>query len=574
MALCKAARRPRPRTRPDPARVDHEPRGGRKVGNLKSDPFLAVLKRSPAAWAAQSSPTPICRDGRTRQSDPMSHPPKKEQRLKVDPTLQKAVDLKTSFADLKLSEKTIEALDKIGFQHPTPIQEKTIPMLLEGKDVIGQARTGTGKTAAFGLPIIERYDPALTNVQALVLAPTRELALQITEELERYAANRDFRAVCIYGGTAYEPQEKALREGVHVVVGTPGRIMDHMERGNLDLSQTNLLVLDEADRMLDMGFLPDVEKILKSMPGKHHRQTLLFSATMPEEIKGLTRRFMVQPAFIRVSADELTVPEIDQVYYQVGRRNKHWALLRVLDNEPDQDLVLVFCATKMMCDRLVDDLNRWGYKAEPLHGDLPQNKRERVLEQFASGEIKVLVATDVAARGLDIDRITHVVNWDLPEMEPEAYVHRIGRTGRAGRKGKSISFVSLEDKPVLKRIEMLINKEIPVGEPPASPDGKPDKVERKTDWDELSDKYGKVHVRVNAGREDGLTPFKLHQIVQKGTRLPDHAIQDIVVHRHEAGFTVPKDSALSARDAFKRLKVGGRQLDAEFEDKETTVRTA
>jgi ATP-dependent RNA helicase DeaD len=478
-----------------------------------------------------------------------SHPPQKDVQLKVDPTRQKAVDLKASFADLKLSATTVAALDRLGFEHPTPIQEKTIPLLLEGKDVIGQARTGTGKTAAFGLPIIETYKPDVKHVQALILAPTRELALQITEEMERYAAGRDFRCVCIYGGTAYEGQEKALREGVHVVVGTP-------------------------DRMLDMGFLPDVETILKSMPGKHHRQTLLFSATMPEEIKGLTRRFMVQPAFIRVSADELTVPQIEQVYYQVGRRNKHWALTRVLDNEPGQDLMLVFCATKMMCDRLVEDLNRWGYKAEALHGDLPQNKRERVLESFSAGEIRILVATDVAARGLDIDRITHVINWDLPEMEPEIYVHRIGRTGRAGRTGKSISFVSLEDKPVLKRIEMLINKEIPVGEPPVSKDGKPDRVERKTDWDELADKYGKVHVRVNAGKEDGLTAFKLHQIVQRGTRLPDHAVQDIVVHRHEAGFTVPKDSALSARDSLKRTRVGERQLDAEFEDKETTVRSA
>jgi ATP-dependent RNA helicase DeaD len=498
----------------------------------------------------------------------------KDAKLKVDPTRQKAVDLKLTFADLKLSPTTLAALDKLGFEHPTPIQEKTIPLLLEGKDVIGQARTGTGKTASFGLPIIETYKPEVTHVQALILAPTRELALQITEEMERYAAGRDFRCVCIYGGTAYETQEKALRDGVHVVVGTPGRIMDLMERRSLDLSRTELLVLDEADRMLDMGFLPDVETILKSMPGKHHRQTLLFSATMPEEIKGLTRRFMVQPALIRVSADELTVPEIDQVYYQVGRRNKHWALTRVLDNEPGQDLVLVFCATKMMCDRLVEDLNRWGYQAAALHGDLPQNKRERVLEDFADGRIKILVATDVAARGLDIDRITHVVNWDLPEIEPEAYVHRIGRTGRAGRKGKAIAFVSLDDKPLLKRVEMLIGREIPLGEPPVSKDGKPDKIERKTDWDELADKYGKVHLRVNSGHEDGLSAFRLHQMVQKGTRLPDHAIQDIIVHRHEAAFTVPKDSALSARDSLKRLRIGDRQLDADFEDKETTVRTA
>ena len=500
--------------------------------------------------------------------------PSSKTRLKVDPKQQKAVDLKATFADLKLSATTIAALDKIGFQHPTPIQERTIPLLLQGKDVIGQARTGTGKTAAFGLPIIETYDPKARHVQGLILAPTRELASQIVEEMEKYGANRELEVLAVYGGTGFEVQEKSLKRGVHVVVGTPGRIMDHMERGNLDLSQTRLLVLDEADRMLDMGFLPDVEWILKHMPGKHHRQTLLFSATMPEEIKSLARRFMVQPETVRVSQDELTVPEIEQVYFPVGRRNKHWALTRVLDNEPDQDLVLIFCATKMMCDRLVEDLRRWNYKAEAIHGDLPQAKRERVLEDFDAGRVRILVATDVAARGLDIDRITHVINFDLPEQEPEVYVHRIGRTGRAGRKGKSISFVSIDDKPILKRIEMLIGREIKLAEPPASPDGKPDRVPRKTDWDELADKYGDVHIRVNSGTEDGLSPFRLHKLVQEATRLPDHAIRGIVVHRHEAGFAVPKDSALSARDGLQRLAIGGRRLDAEFESRETTVRTA
>ncbi|MEA3203396.1 MAG: ATP-dependent helicase DeaD [Thermoplasmata archaeon] len=503
----------------------------------------------------------------------MSPSPQPKGKPKTDVQHMKAVDLKATFADLKLSATTLAALDKIGFVHPTPIQEKTIPLLLEGKDVIGQARTGTGKTAAFSLPIIETYDPKARHVQALVLAPTRELALQITEEMEKYGANRELSVLCVYGGTGYEVQEKALKQGVHVVVGTPGRIMDHMERGNLDLSQTRLIVLDEADRMLDMGFIEDVEWILKRMPGKHHRQTLLFSATMPEEIKSLTRRFMVQPIAVRVSADELTVPAIDQVYYQVGRRNKHWALTRVLDNEPDQDLILVFCATKMMCDRLVEDLDRWGYSAAAIHGDLPQNKREQVLKDFDAGRIKVLVATDVAARGLDIDRITHVINWDLPEMEPEVYVHRIGRTGRAGRKGKSISFVSLDDKPLLKRIEMLINREIALAEPPAPPAGKSDRVERKTDWDELADKYGNVHVRVNSGSADGLTAFQLHRLVSDATRLPDHAIRGIVVHRHEAAFAVPKDAALSARNGLQRIKLNGRALDAEFESKETTVRS-
>ncbi|HET6399384.1 MAG TPA: DEAD/DEAH box helicase, partial [Candidatus Thermoplasmatota archaeon] len=500
--------------------------------------------------------------------------PARQPKMKVAPEAQKVVDLKMTFADLKLSSKTIEALDRIGFQHPTPIQEKTIPLLLDGKDVIGQARTGSGKTAAFGLPIIETYDPEAKHVQALILAPTRELALQIQEEMLRFGANRDLRVLAIYGGTSYEPQEKALREGVHVVVGTPGRIMDHMERGNLDLSKCNLIVLDEADRMLDMGFIDDVEWILKRMPGKHHRQTLLFSATMAEEIKGLTRRFMVDPAFVRVSADELTVPQIDQEYYPVGRRNKHWALCRLLDNEPDMDLCLVFCATKSMVDRLVDDLNRWGYSAEGLHGDMPQSKRERVLEEFDEGKVRVLVATDVAARGLDIDHITHVVNWDLPEQEPEVYVHRIGRTGRAGRKGKAVSFATVEDKAILKRIEMLIGREIRQGEPPASPDGRPDRVERKVDWDELADKYGNVHVKVFGGSRHGLTPYLLHKVVQRSTRLPDHAIRDIRIGEEESSVAIPKDVALAARNGIERFEVKGHPLRAEFESRETTVRTA
>ncbi len=484
------------------------------------------------------------------------------------------VDLKATFADLKLSKQTLDALDAIGFEHPTPIQEKTIPHLMAGRDVIGQARTGTGKTAAFGLPIIETYDAAIDHPQALILAPTRELAMQIEEEILRFAEGREFRSICIYGGAAFEPQEKALREGVHIVVGTPGRVMDHMERGNLDLSDTKLIVLDEADRMLDMGFIDDVEWILRRMPGKHHRQTLLFSATMPEEIRNLTNRFMVKPRFIRVSADELTVPDIEQVYYPVGRKNKQWALLRVIENDDDLDLMIIFCATKRMCDRLEEDLERQGIKAAALHGDLPQSKREKVLERFDRGDVRVLIATDVAARGLDIDRITHVVNYDLPDQEPEVYVHRIGRTGRAGRKGKSISFVGLDDKATLKRIEMLIGREIREGTPPPLKKGNRDSIKHRIDWDEMADKYGNIHISVDGGSDDGLTPFRLHRLVQKATRLEDHAITDIQIGPASTTFAVPKDRALGARNAFRNVKAGKRVLDADFVERRTTVREA
>ncbi len=491
--------------------------------------------------------------------------------MSKDP-VQPPVDLKATFADLKLSETTLAALDKMGFEHPTPIQENTIPLALKGKDIIGQARTGTGKTAAFGIPFVENYKPEAHHVQGLVLAPTRELAFQIYEEMQRLAEGRDFKIAAIYGGTAYEPQEKAFRDGVHMIVGTPGRIMDHMERGNLDLSQCKYVVLDEADRMLDMGFIDDMEWILKRLPHKRDRQTLLYSATMPEEIKSLSRRFLIQPKTVRVSADELTVPQIDQVYFQVGRRNKHWALTRLMDDPAEEiDLMIIFCATKMMCDRLVEDLRRWDYAASALHGDLPQNKRERVLEDFDAGKVKILVATDVAARGLDIDRITHVINWDMPDKEPEVYVHRIGRTGRAGRKGKSVSFVGLDDKSVLKRIEMLIGRPIVAAPVPARTKGK-DRVQHKMDWDELADKYGNVHVRFAAGKNLGVTPFKLHTLVQKNTGLQDHVIQDIQIDEFTSTFAVPKDVALGARDGV--LRAFDNRIQVEFMNKETTVRTA
>ena len=484
------------------------------------------------------------------------------------------VDLKATFADLPISETMLASLDAMGFKHPTPIQEHSIPVALKGQDVIGQARTGTGKTAAFGIPFLETYDPKQRHVQGLVLAPTRELALQIKEEMERMAENRDLDIVCVYGGTSYETQEKAFRDGVHMVVGTPGRIMDHMERGNLDLGQCGYVVLDEADRMLDMGFIDDMEWILRRLPGKHERQTMLFSATMPEQIKSLSKRFLKQPKTIRVSADELTVPEIDQHYYAIGRRNKHWALTRLLDS-PDEkiDLMIIFCATKSMCDRLVTDLRRWDYSADAIHGDLPQAKREKVLDKFDAGEIKILVATDVAARGLDIDRITHVVNWDMPDKEPESYVHRIGRTGRAGRRGKAVSFVGLDDKSILKRVEMLTGKPIEEAPVPERKKGR-DKTEHKIDWDELADKYGNVHIRFDAGTDVGLTPFKLHRLVQKGTGLADHAIGDIQIGEAETTFAVPKDCALRARNGVRNAFKGKRKVDVEFLDKETTVRTA
>ena len=355
-----------------------------------------------------------------------------------------------TFADLNIPAPILKALKEVGYETPSPIQAATIPLLMEGRDVLGQAQTGTGKTAAFALPVLSRIDVKNPAVQALVLAPTRELAIQVAEAFQSYAAHlKNFHVLPIYGGQAYGPQLSALRRGAQVVVGTPGRVIDHLDKGTLDLSQLTTLVLDEADEMLRMGFIDDVERILQETP--EARQTALFSATMPPQIKRIANTYLNEPKEVTVAAKTTTAVNITQRYWLVAGLQKLEALTRILEAEPF-DGMIIFARTKLGTEELASKLQARGFAAAAINGDLAQQQRERTIEQLKNGKIDILVATDVAARGLDVERITHVINYDVPS-DPESYTHRIGRTGRAGRSGDAILFITPRERGLLKAIE-------------------------------------------------------------------------------------------------------------------------
>ena len=355
-----------------------------------------------------------------------------------------------SFAELGIDERVLKALTKVGYETPSPIQAATIPPLLEGRHVVGLAQTGTGKTAAFAVPILSRIDLRQKKPQALVLAPTRELALQVSEAFERYAAHLPgLHVLPVYGGQGYGVQLSALRRGVHVIVGTPGRIMDHLEKGTLDLSELRFLVLDEADEMLKMGFADDVETILADTPAEKH--VALFSATMPPAIRRISKKYLTDAVEITVKNTTATAPNIAQRYLLVSYPQKVDALTRILEVENFEGMI-VFVRTKNETETLAEKLRARGYSATAINGDIAQNVRERTVNQLKAGKLDILVATDVAARGLDVERISHVVNYDIP-TDTESYVHRIGRTGRAGRSGDAISFVTPRERYLLKLIE-------------------------------------------------------------------------------------------------------------------------
>ena len=354
------------------------------------------------------------------------------------------------FTDLGLSPALLQALHDVGYESPSPIQAATIPLLLANRDLLGQAQTGTGKTAAFALPILSRLDLKQTVPQALVLVPTRELAIQVAEAFQRYAAHiPGFHVLPIYGGASYGPQLSSLKRGVHVVVGTPGRVIDHLDKGSLDLSKLKTLVLDEADEMLRMGFIDEVERILQDTPKT--RQTALFSATMPSAIKRIAQTQLQNPAEIMVAAKTGTADNIRQRYWLVSGMHKLDALTRLLEAE-DYDGIIVFARTKLATEELAVKLMARGFSAAAINGDMQQQHRERTVGQLKDGSIDILVATDVAARGLDVDRISHVINYDVPS-DPESYTHRIGRTGRAGRSGEAILFITPRERSLLKAIE-------------------------------------------------------------------------------------------------------------------------
>ncbi|MBI1278284.1 MAG: DEAD/DEAH box helicase [Anaerolineaceae bacterium] len=362
----------------------------------------------------------------------------------------------SSFSDLGLSETTLNAISELGYEEPTPVQEQTIRLMLEGSDVIAQAQTGTGKTAAFALPILENIDTDIRAPQALIMTPTRELAIQVAEAFQSYSKYRKISTLAIYGGQPIERQLRALERGVQVVVGTPGRIMDHMRRKTLKLAPVRMVVLDEADEMLNMGFIEDIETILKETD--KDRQTALFSATMPAPIANLARRYMHHPQRVTVAAEKRATPQIRQTYFEVGKRDKFEVLSRILDYEVPT-AAIIFCRTKLEVDSLVQRLTARSHAAEALHGDLNQVQRDRVMGKFRSEQIDLLVATDVAARGLDVDHISHVINYDIP-LDPEIYVHRIGRTGRAGRTGQAISLVTNREARLWQIIQRSVGKPI------------------------------------------------------------------------------------------------------------------
>src|SRR5574344_200844 len=342
----------------------------------------------------------------------------------------------------------------MGFEEPSPIQAQAIPMALEGQDVIGQAQTGTGKTAAFGIPIIQGLSERGKQIEALIMSPTRELAVPVAEEISNIGKTKHVRVLPVYGGQPIERQIKSLKRGVQIIIGTPGRLLDHIRRGTIHLDHVRYLVLDEADEMLDMGFIDDMEEIMKNIPAE--RQTMLFSATMPLPILSLTKKYMRAPKNVTVSKEELTVPLIEQCYFET--RDKVEGLSRLLDTEIDGRLI-IFCRTKKGVDNLSSALQSRGYSAEGLHGDLSQNQRDRVMKKFRDGSLDILIATDVAARGLDIDNVNFVINYDIPQ-DPESYVHRIGRTGRAGNTGVAMTFITPREFRQLKLIERMVKTKI------------------------------------------------------------------------------------------------------------------
>ena len=368
------------------------------------------------------------------------------------------------FTDLGLSDSVLKAIQSVGYEAPSPIQAAAIPVLLAGGDIVGMAQTGTGKTAAFALPLLSRIDVKQNEPQVLVLAPTRELAIQVAEAFQKYASDiPGFHVLPIYGGQDMSTQLRQLKRGVHVVVGTPGRVMDHLRRGSLNLDNLKSLILDEADEMLRMGFIDDVEWILEHIP--ESRQTALFSATMPREIRNVAEKYLTNPQEIKIASNQSTGDNIEQVYWMVSGTNKLDALTRILEVEPFEGMI-IFVRTKTATVELAEKLEARGYSAAPINGDMNQQLRERTIDRLKTGKLDILIATDVAARGIDVERVSHVVNYDIP-YDSEAYVHRIGRTGRAGRTGKAILFVAPREKRLLFTIEKATRKPITLMELPS-----------------------------------------------------------------------------------------------------------
>ena len=460
------------------------------------------------------------------------------------------------FASWDLQAPIAKAVKANGWTEPTEIQREAIPLARQGLDVVGQARTGSGKTGAFGIPILEKCAPQ-GNPQAIVLCPTRELAVQVAEEMDSLQGDKGLSIQTVYGGTDLEKQAKRLKQGADIVVGTPGRVIDMTKRGHLDLEGISLFCLDEADRMLDMGFFPDVLWIFEQTPSRE--QTLLFSATFPQEVLDAADEFMSDPIHVMSEDMEVEIPEIEQFAIHIGRANKLWALGRIICRMDEGDQMLIFANTKRMVDILSERLGKFRIRAIGLHGDLAQNKREKIIGSFKEGRESIVVATDVAARGLDVDGITHVVNYDLPD-DTESYVHRIGRTGRMGRKGEAWSFVTREDQPQIEKIASTWNMTIPVVDAPPLPDGvERDPVGRREDWEEVSDVFGMVTIRLSIGKSDS-TKLALADWITKQARVPDIVIGEISQSDDETEVEIHVEKVAYVIDVIKAREFNGRSL--------------
>ncbi len=505
------------------------------------------------------------------------------------------------FRILGLSEDALRTLDKKGFEEPTAIQEKVIPLLLTSEiDIIGQAQTGTGKTAAFGLPIIETISAAEKSVKAIILTPTRELAIQVAEELASLKGRKKLKILPVYGGQSMEMQIKNLRQGVHIVVGTPGRVIDHLKRKTLKLDNLDYCILDEADEMLNMGFLDDIEKILEY--SNEDKRTLLFSATMPEEIRKVAETYMGEYEHIKIKPQQLTIEQTEQIYFQVSEKDKFEALCRIIDVE-DEFYGLIFCRTKNDADKISHRLLDRGYDAEALHGDLSQAQREKVMTKFKKRWVTILVATDVAARGIDVSDLTHVINYALPQ-DPEAYVHRIGRTGRAGKEGTAITFITPDEEKKLLFIERKTNSTIRKVQIPGVKDIIENKRQRiisevqniaaldalddymdmvhrlvkKTEpekilaallkysfeddldpgnYNEIRDVEpvipGQTRLFIAKGRKHGMTPKNLITFIQKGVNIQPKKIKDIMIQDDFSFINVPFKEAEMLLHHFKHI---------------------
>ena len=462
----------------------------------------------------------------------------------------------TTFSTWDLSPKILSGLTAAGFEFATQVQRDTIPIALSGRDVIGQARTGSGKTAAFGLPVLNACTPN-GELQALMLTPTRELAVQVAKEIEMLQGESGFSIMTVYGGTDLEKQAKSLAGGVDIIVGTPGRVMDMTKRGHIDLAKPTWLVLDEADRMLDMGFFPDIMWVLEQM--KSRSQTLLFSATFPQEILDASYEFMNDPEFVLTQAESLDIPDISQHSVRCGRANKLWVCGRILSHMGDDDQTIIFANTKRMVDLMVERLKKHRFEADGLHGDLNQNQRERILEKFRNGELSIIIATDVASRGIDVDGVTCVINYDVP-ADVDSYVHRIGRTGRIGRKGEAWTLVSRDDIPQMNKIQATHSLDIIAGDAPELPDGvSSDPIKKQQDNSEVSDVFGMVPIQIST---DSLSKLAISQWLVKNIRCDPLAIGTITFDNGSSTVEVHNRSVEHALKAFNSKTIEGQQLNA------------